>query len=71
MAKEKLSFTDADEKLAFAIAEITWQNFQEIKSYMIDPEMKDYFLDNIKNTATLRKSTAEEVLENLKLVRGE
>lgn len=38
---------------------------------MIDPEMRDYFLDNIKNTATLRKSTAEEVLENLKLVRGE
>jgi len=38
---------------------------------MTDPKLRDIYLDSFENTATLRKSIAEEVLENLKLVRAE
>jgi len=69
MAKEKLVFTDEDEKLARSISEMTKQDFQEIKSYMIDPELRETFLDNIKSTAELKQSVAQEVLENLQIVR--
>ncbi len=69
MAKEKLAFTDEDENLARSISEMTNQDFQEIKSYMTDPELRETFLDSIKNTAELKQSVAQEVLENLKLVK--
>ena len=68
---EKIIFTDAAEKAARSIAEMTGQDFQEIKWYMTDPKLRDIYLDSFENTATLRKSIAEEVLENLKLVRAE
>lgn len=68
--KESVLLSSQDKALAEAIATMTKGDITEILSYLANPELRAQYLLDIRDKAKLRKSTAEEVLENLKLVRG-